>query len=268
MSRARLLRTEAIVLRQRPIGDADRVCVLFSPTRGRVEAVAKGVRKPLSKLSGHVEPISRGQFGIARGRSLDLITEAQTLDSWPSLHDDVGRLTEALALAELVDRSTDTDSGSGASYRLLRLSLDELAVSPEPRAVRWWFTLRFLDQQGYRPELDACVRCRNPVGPDGNGFAPSEGGVICPKCHGAGIGQPLSAPVFRLVRYMRRSSPTATAQVRVDAVASAELERHLRRTVEQAMDGRLRSQSFAEDLERAVAIGRNAVEIAQRAAAE
>ena len=74
MPRTRLIRTEAIVLRQRPLGDADRICVLFSPTRGRIEAVAKGVRKPLSKLSGHVEPLTRGQFGLARGRQLDILT--------------------------------------------------------------------------------------------------------------------------------------------------------------------------------------------------
>ena len=258
MPRIHPIRTEAIVLRQRPLGDADRICVLFSPTRGRIEAVAKGVRKPLSKMSGHVEPLSRGQFGLAQGRTLFVVTDAQTLDSWPSLHDDVQRLTEALAMAELVDRSTDVDVSSGPLYQLLRHSLDALAATASPAAIRWWFTLRFLDQQGYRPELEACVRCRTELGPDGNGYAAADGGVVCPGCHGAGHGQRLSSPVFRLLRYMRRSSCEATAQVRVDAEASAELERYLRLSVEQALDGRLRSRSFAEDLARAETIGRSA----------
>ncbi len=258
MPRVRPIRTEAIVLRQRPLGDADRICVLFSPTRGRIEAVAKGVRKPLSKMSGHVEPLSRGQFGLAQGRTLFVITEAQTLDSWPSLHDDVERMSEALAMAELVDRSTDVDVAAGPLYQLLRHALDELAEQPFPASTRWWFTLRFFDQQGYRPELDSCVRCRSEVGPEGNGFSAVDGGVVCPNCHGAGHGQRLSSPVFRLLRYMRRSSAEATAQVRVDAEASAELERHLRLSLEQALDGRLRSRSFAEDLARAETIGHSA----------
>ncbi len=258
MPRIRPIRTEAIVLRQRPLGDADRICVLFSPTRGRIEAVAKGVRKPLSKLSGHVEPLSRGQFGLAHGRSLEVVTDAQTLDSWPALHEDVDRMTEALAMAELVDRSTDVDAAAGPLYQLLRHSLDALAETTSPRSVRWWFGLRFLDQQGYRPELDACVRCRNEVGPEGNGFSAADGGVVCPTCHGAGVGQRLSSPVFRLLRYMRRSSCESTAQVRVDAEASAELERHLRLSLEQALDGRLRSSGFAEALARAESIGHNA----------
>ena len=258
MPRIRPIRTEAIVLRQRPLGDADRICVLFSPTRGRIEAVAKGVRKPLSKLAGHVEPLSRGQFGLAPGRSLFVVTDAQTLDSWPSLHDDVARMTEALAMAELVDRTTDVDVSSGPLYQLLRHSLDALAESPAPPAIRWWFTLRFFDQQGYRPELEACVRCRADLGPESNGYSAADGGVVCPACHGAGHGQRLSSPVFRLLRYMRRSSAESTAQVRVDADASAELERHLRLSLEQALDGRLRSRSFAEDLARAETIGRSA----------
>ena len=257
MPRVRPIRTEAIVLRQRPLGDTDRICVLFSPTRGRMEAVAKGVRKPLSKLSGHVEPLSRGQFGLAHGRNLDVITDAATLDSWPPLHDDVDRMTEALAMAELVDRSTDADVSSGPLYLLLRHSLDALASTPSPRAVRWWFVLRFLDQQGYRPELNACVRCRAEVGPEGNGFSAADGGVVCPSCHRAGVGQRFSSPVFRLLRYMRRSSSQATAEVNVDAEASAELERHLRLSLEQALDSRLRSAGFAEALARAETVGRS-----------
>ena len=261
MPRIRPIRTEAIVLRQRPLGDADRICVLFSPTRGRVEAVAKGVRKPLSKMSGHVEPLSRGQFGLAQGRSLHVITDAQTLDAWPSLHDDVDRMTDALAIAELVERATDVDVASGPLYEVLRLSLDELARTPAPRSVRWWFTLRFLDQQGYRPELDECVRCRASVGPEGNGYSAIDGGVVCPDCHGAVGGQRLSSPVFRLLRYMRRSSCDATAQVRVDAEAATELERHLRSSLEQALDGRLRSSGFTEALEQAEAYGRSAASV-------
>lgn len=264
MPRIRPIRTEAIVLRQRPLGDADRICVLFSPTRGRVEAVAKGVRKPLSKMSGHVEPLSRAQFGLAQGRTLFVITEAQTLDSWPPLHDDVERMTEALAMAELVDRSTDVDVSSAPLYHLLRHSLEALAGTSSPPAIRWWFSLRFLDQQGYRPELDACVRCRSEVGPDANGYAPADGGVVCPTCHGSGVGRQLSSPVFRLLRYMRRSSAESTAQVRVGAETSAELEQHLRLSLEQALDSRLRSSGFAEELARAETIGRNA----SRAAAE
>ena len=102
--------------------------------------------------------------GWRSGRTLFVVTDAQTLDSWPSLHDDVQRLTEALAMAELVDRSTDVDVSSGPLYQLLRHSLDALAETASPAAIRWWFTLRFLDQQGYRPELEGLRPLPNRAG--------------------------------------------------------------------------------------------------------
>lgn len=264
MPRIQPIRTEAIVLRQRPLGDADRICVLFSPTMGRIEAVAKGVRKPLSKLSGHVQPLSRGQFSLAKGRSLDIIAEAQALDAWPALHEDVDRMTEALAMVELIDRSTDIDGASRPLYQLLHHTLATVAGTISPRSVRWWFTLHLLDQLGYRPELQSCVRCWKALEPEGNAFSASDGGVVCPGCRHVGAGQSLSSPAFRLLRYMRRSTAESTAQVRLDETLASELERHLQQMQEQALDQRLRSRGFATALASAEQTGRRAAQIAAR----
>ena len=264
MPRVQPIRTEAIVLRHRPLGDADRICVLSSPTRGRIEAVAKGVRRPLSKVSGHIQPLSRGQFSLARGRNLDIITEAQTLDAWPALHEDVDRMTDAIAIAELVDRSTDLDLAAQPTYELLHHSLATIATTGSTQAARWWFTIHLLDQQGYRTELEACVLCRVDLQPDGNGFSAADGGVVCPTCHRRGGGRRLSSPAFRLLRYMRRSSPEATAQVRVDADTAVELEQHLQALLEHSIDERLKSRGFANALAIAGQFGRSAANAAAR----
>ena len=247
--RAGPLRTEAIVLRQRAIGDADKVCVLLSPSRGRIEAVARGVRKTTSRLAGHVGALSCGAFQLAQGRSLYTVTAAQTLEAWPALHEDVERLSLAVGVAELVDRTAVPDVGSARLYQLLKHTLAQLAGASEPAAALRWFQLRWLDEQGYRPELAACVRCRAALQPDGNGLAAADGGVVCPDCHRAGAGLPLSAAAFKLLRYMRRSSFDRTAQVRLERRTASEVERHLTALVEQALDGRLRSLSFAQALE-------------------
>lgn len=249
MPRTRPLRTEAIVLRQRPIGDADKVCVLLSPAHGRIEAVARGVRKTTSRLAGHVEALSRGSFQLAQGRSMYIVTQAQTLDAWPGLHDDIDRLSLAVGAAELIDRTAVADLGSRALYELTRKTLSRIAETGEPAAAARWFRLRWLDQQGYQPELNDCVRCRATLEPEGNGLAALEGGVVCPDCHRAGAGAPLSSTAFKLLRYMRRSSFDLTAQVRLSAAAAAEVDRHLSALVEHALDGRLRSSSFARALE-------------------
>lgn len=251
MPRTQPLRTEAIVLRQRPIGDADKVCVLLSPTRGRIEASARGVRKISSRLAGHVGALSRGMFQLAQGRSMYVVTQAQTLDAWPGLHDDIDRLSLAVGVAELIDRTAVADLGSRDLYALTRDTLARVADADEPAAAARWFRLRWLDQQGYQPELDACVRCRAALQAEGNGLAAPEGGVVCPDCHRSGAGASLSSAAFKLLRYMRRSSFELSAQVRLSPAAAAELDRHLAALVEHALDGRLRSASFARALENA-----------------
>ena len=260
MSRPRPFRSEAIVLRQRSIGEADKVCVLLTPSLGRIEASARGARKPGSRLGGHIHPFSRVQFELAHGRSMYVVASAQTLDSWHTLHDDVDRLAQAAAIAELVDRTSEAGAGAAVLYSLLRHTLAELAQTDAPAAVRRWFCLRWLDQSGYRPELDDCVRCRAKLGPEGAGFSADEGGVVCPDCLRAGLGAPLSSGAFKLLRYMRRSSCADAARVQVRPSTESELERHLRAALEQSLDGRLRSTAFVHTLERAVDTARRAAE--------
>lgn len=251
---SRSWRTEAVVLRHRPIGDADKICVLLTPARGRVEAVARGVRKPKSKLAGHVAEITRGQFQLAQGRSLHVVTGAQMLDGWTPLHEDVDRLGRAAAICELADRSTGYGV-SAAAYDLLCEGLSALAELPRPDAAVQWFTLRYLDVQGYRPELDGCAACGAKLEPEGNGFSPAEGGAVCPACRRAGAGAPLSSTAFRLLRFMRRSRVGALADVRVADAVSVEIDRHLQGAVEGVLDGRLRSAAFIRAAERARGTG-------------
>lgn len=239
-------RTEAVVLRQRRLGDADKICVLFTPQRGRVEAVAKGVRRTTSRLAGHVEPLTRSRLLLAVGRSLDIITQAETLDAYPALHDDVDRLSHALYVAELVDRFTDVAPDIGGLYRLLVATLERIQVSPNLDLAVRWFELRLLGDEGYQPELGRCVHCRAQVEADGNAFSARAGGVLCPTCRQAVVGRPLSAGAFKLLRFMQSASYEETARVRLDAALSRELETHLRDAVQVALDQEVKATSFVD----------------------
>src|SRR3972149_1127095 len=102
----RVYKTPAIVLRQRKLGDADKIITLYSAEYGKLDAVAKGVRRITSRLAGHVEPLSHGSFMLAHGRNLDVITQVQTIETFQPLRDNLERLSRALYAAELVDRAT------------------------------------------------------------------------------------------------------------------------------------------------------------------
>ena len=246
MAQPRVYRTEAIVLRQRPLAEADKVCVLFTPLHGRIEAVAKGVRRSRSRLAGHVEPLTRSRFLIARTRSLDIITQAETVDAFPALHADLDRLGLALCAAELVDRFTDTAADVGALYRLLLDTLGRLESAPAPALALRWFELRLLDDQGYRPQLGRCVRCDAAPPPEGAAFAVGAGGVVCPDCRAGIDGRPLSPRAFKLLRFMQSAPYDQSAQVRVDAALGREIEGHLRAAIEFALDQEVRAARFVE----------------------
>src|SRR5947208_2006505 len=112
----RVTHTEAIVLGHRRLGDADRIVVFLTPTRGKVDAVARGVLRPRSKLAGHLEPLTRVDVLLAHGRSLDIVTQAQMLDGFPALHEDLERLSSAMYLLDLTDRLT-IDRGNGDDHQ-------------------------------------------------------------------------------------------------------------------------------------------------------
>src|SRR5438876_1017378 len=90
VTRPQTYRTEAVVLHAVRTGEADRILTIFSPTIGKVRAVARGVLRPTSHLSGHLEPFSRSSLLIAHARNLDIVTQAETLESFPTIREDLG----------------------------------------------------------------------------------------------------------------------------------------------------------------------------------
>src|SRR6185295_19423767 len=115
----RVYTTPAIVLRQRKLGDADKILTLYTANFGKVDAVAKGVRKSRSKLGGHVEPLTQATFLLAQGKTLDIVTQVEMIESFQVLRDDLDRLSRALYACELLDKFTEPHEEHFEMYRLL-----------------------------------------------------------------------------------------------------------------------------------------------------
>src|SRR3989442_6210389 len=132
MPSARLYKTEAIILRQRRLGEADRFLTLYTPVHGKFDAKAKGVRKTTSRMSGHLQPLTRCMVQLAHGRANDVVAGCETLESFQKLRDDLDLLSRALYVAELVDRMTPERAPSIATYRLLAETLRRLETAAAP----------------------------------------------------------------------------------------------------------------------------------------
>jgi DNA repair protein RecO (recombination protein O) len=216
-SRERVYRTEAVVLRRQDLGEADRLLTVYSLDRGKLRLVAKGVRRPRSRKAGHLEPFTRVKLLLARGRELDIITQAEAIETYPGIQDDLIRFGQASYTVELLDRFTVDRDENQTLYRLLINTLERLISGEDLPAIMLFYELRLLEYVGYRPELFRCVGCGEDIRPRDQFFSAAEGGILCPVCGPVrGDSRPISLTELKVLRhYVRNPFQVATsAQIR------------------------------------------------------
>lgn len=193
----------AIIVGGFPIGESDKVVSMFSRERGLVRAVAKGAKKPGTKMSGKSEALCANKLLIATGRSLDIITQAESISMFRNLRADLVRLTYSLYYAELTQAFGEgLEEESELFYQVLfnSLHMQEAAVS-DARLLSLEFAMFLLRQLGVSPELQVCVKCRRPL-TDYNiaVFYFELGGIGCDKC-----GRSSSSPGARVAEKAHES---------------------------------------------------------------
>lgn len=177
----KLYKTAAIIVRTRDYREADRLVTLFTRERGRVNAVAKGTRKPKSRKRGAIQLLTFGNFMLYEGRTLDTIAQCEITNSFQELRSDLDRLAYATYLAELTDGFVMDNEPNEELFLLLVTSL-HLLGHLEPEILVRAYELRLMDNVGFRPELDNCVSCNLPWSEGQLRFSPAMGGVLCPQC--------------------------------------------------------------------------------------
>jgi DNA repair protein RecO (recombination protein O) len=254
-----MYKTEAIILRQRRLGEADRILCVFTPTFGKMDVKARGVRKTTSRMSGHLQPLTRCMLQLAQGHVSDVVAGCETLESFQPLRNDLDRLSRALYAAELVDRFVPERTHSYPTYRLLSDTLHRLAEAENADQTLRFFEMRLLDQCGFRPELDVCTGCGSPLEPIDNFFAPISGGVVCSACASGALGaRTLSLNALKVLRLLQHGSYNDAMRVRIEGTLAREVEIHLRSFIVAVLERDVNAAAFIERLRREGA--RHAVE--------
>lgn len=201
---SRVYTTDAIVLRRGPFGEHGVLLTLYTPDQGKVSAIAKGVHRPASKLAGHLEPLQHVRLFLARGRNLDIVTQAQVLHPFGTLRDDVYRTATAWYAVELVDRLSEGQQENRALYDLLLGLLTRLDTDASPDVLLRFFEMRLLSYLGYRPALWRCAQCGAEAGPGPALFSPGNGGLHCGECApGAPDALRLSGEAVGILRFFQ-----------------------------------------------------------------
>ena len=251
MPQPRSFRAEGVVLRSSPMGEAGLLVTLFTKESGKLRAVVRGARKPSSRMVGHLELLSCVDLALARSRpgSLDLVTQAQVLESFPDLRNRLEAVSSGMYLAELVDGFGAEGSANPELYHLLVETLRELDRGAPGEMVLRYFELKVLKFSGFMPELHLCVECRKELRPGSHLFSPEAGGTVCPPC--ARMGQrvyQLSVPALKVLRFFSRSSLEGASSLRADNDLGQELKILLSATLKYWLDKEIHSKSFLEHL--------------------
>ncbi|MCW2608649.1 MAG: repair protein RecO [Frankiales bacterium] len=236
-----LYRDEGVVLRVHKLGEADRIVTVLTKRHGRVRAVAKGVRRTRSRFGASVEPFSHVDLQLFEGRSLDIVTQADSLHSYGNdLVADYGRYTAGTAVLETAERLTAEEKEPALRLFLLVVGAlraltgggpDQLPPR-DPGLVLDAFLLRAMTVAGYAPALEDCARCGEP-GPH-RAFSVPAGGIVCPTCRPSGAASPGPAAVQLMVDLLTgewAASDATEPHVRREAsgLVAAHLQWHLER---------------------------------------
>ncbi len=212
----RSFRVEAVVLRHSDYGEADRLLTLYTRQLGKTRAIAKGARKIASRKAGHIEPFTHVRLQLAKGRDMLIVTQADTVDAYQPLREDLILTSQAAYILELLDRFTYEDElENSVIFRLLTDTLARLASKADPWLVTRYYEMRLLDHLGFRPQLLECANCRREIKAEDQFFSFSAGGVICPRC-GQGLRnlQNISIEALKYLRHFQRSSYAEASRAR------------------------------------------------------
>ena len=235
MSRDRLYRDSAVVMRNYKLGEADRIVVLLTARHGKVRAVAKGVRKSGSKFGSRLELMSHARLLLYRGRDLDIVSQAESIEPLAPMLSSLERASQGIAVLEAADlMSTERDVNRGL-YDLVVRALRTIAVRPGPVVVPAFYW-KLLAAEGFRPVIDRCVRC-GEAGPL-VAFDVGEGGTLCRNCRS---GVPISEAALALLGDVlggrlldALDAPETPATHELATLATSSLEHHVERRLKAA----------------------------------
>ena len=243
----RAYKTDAFVLRSRNLGEADKIFTLFTRERGKLDAVAKGVRRIKSTNAGKLEFLTEASLTLHSGRSLDVITGATILRSeWEGLVEPPA-FVAANVVAELIDAFCEPELQQPEIYELLGGVVHALAAAGRPTSLLPRFELRLLDALGLLPSLDACVRCGEDLQSAQQAWLdPASGGLVCATCHSGGDAGKLEGE--QIANVLGLAAPRGASTAVAEPVAA--VTRAVDALVSYHLGKRAKATAFLEELAR------------------
>ena len=237
-------KTKGIIIKRTNLGEADRILTIFTDKFGKIKAVAKGVRKPLSKLAGNLELFCLGHFLLAEGRSLDIVAGAEVEKCYFNLRNSLKATQTAFYLAEIIDKMTEEKEPHPEIFDLLDNSLENLGKDQNKLLVSY-FEINFLSESGFNPELYKCLSCGKKTISENNYFSFSSGGLLCDKCRSVD-GLKISDESIKILRLFLKHRISVIDKLKTEIKLSKEIGQITRGYLKYTIDKELKSERFLQ----------------------
>jgi DNA repair protein RecO (recombination protein O) len=249
MPRSREYQTDAIIIRKTKLGEADRILTMYTPGLGKIQGVAKGVRRPKSKLAGHLELLTHTQVTLAEGHNLDTITSSQTITGFTALKTDLWLTSYGLYVTELINQFTAEHVADERLFNLLLETLQNLEQTANRELLLRFFEIHLLEEAGYRPQLMECVTCLKTLEPVTNSFCARIGGVVCPSCaRNQPFARTISVNALKVLRFIQRNDYDAVSRLKINTSLSAEVEEITRSYLKYLLERDVRAANWLDEL--------------------
>ena len=237
----------AIVIRRTDLAEKDRILTLFSKESGRISAVAKGARRPGSRLGGASEPFTYSKMLISTGRDLDIIAQAEIIESFPNVKQNIDAVSYGIYMLELIGNFIDSEQANAQLFDNLLSAMYILESGTDPKLTTRYFELNMLDVLGYKPHFDVCLRCAGPIGIEKAVFSPSMGGMICKEC-----GMPpndaiwVSGAITSYFKALEETQPHKIKDLHFPKGAMQDLEKTLKWHIKYRLERKLKSSDVID----------------------
>ena len=244
-----LQKVEGIVLRTSPYGESNKIVTIFSRELGKRAAMARGAKKPTSRLASISQPFTYGYFLIQQGRGMGTLQQGEIIDSMRSIREDIFTTAYASFIMELVDKLIDDEAPKPQLFDILQQALHAISEEYDPEAISLFVEWKLLPTAGIYPTLHQCTNCGATDGEFAFSF--SQIGFLCHRC-------------FSIDPYIIRLSPSQVKLIRtfytvpIDQVGKLTLKKETKgfikkivRTIYSEQVGiRLKSQHFLDQMEK------------------
>lgn len=216
-------KTKGIILKRTNLGEADRILTILAEKHGKIKAIAKGVRKTLSRMAGHLEPFCLTSLEINEGRNLDIVTGAETKKCFIKLRSNLEATRVAYYLAEIIDKMmAENDQSHPEIFHLLDETLEHLD-NGQSKLLLSYFEINFLAETGFRPEVFKCLLCGREAVSQENYFSFEEGGLVCLNCQSGAI--QISDEAVKVLRFFLKHEIKVVQKIKTDKNLTLEIEK-------------------------------------------